>query len=735
MKITLNAVKKSLLAISALLFVGFCIITSTSGDYRYYIAADLPFVYRLHNSTPTDYFPVIWEAATQWNDVEGAYFLFQEGPTTANGILGRNFENLVFFDIQGQNFEPGSGVIAFSSTWTTTSGGYRAVESDFIWNARDFPPGLNGEPNRQDLLSVSVHELGHHLGLDHTGLPSGASSGCGPLVQQAVMWWASSNGDTTKRRLHIEDIMGLISIYPNWVIQGKVTDNTTGLAITGSEVTLEGTFGSEIGPVINPIGNRRNKVGLISNKFITNEIGEYKSVVKDRIFSIQVDEYGYFGQSQEVTFDPPSGIGNTQFLTVNFNLEPTPIVDLNVSIIDTINNLPVIASYELYWMNNLDSALISSQTNSNGTFSESVSSVEYYRLIFKFNHPYKHQIVFDSLYIPESGLTLEIRTKPVSNILVLDLPNISDQNKIFEMLSNTEHDFAVWDNIQTDSSLSLNYLDIFQAPVTLIWATASPTQSGLAEAERILMIDHLKNGGRLILAGQNVSEYLQGDSLIENYIGVKFSSNYNQFPVRGFENDIIGDGISFSFLGGSKDQLSLSDNPLSNVSKSFHYGTAAADTVRIAGVRFENESYFYRGFFLGFGFEFIPVQSGIEILSRALNYTNDTSFVTYIADEGIIQPMNYGLEQNYPNPFNPSTTINFTVPNSAAVKLTVYNILGETVNVLINKEMQTGSYNVIWNADDFGGRKVSSGVYFYELKASSADGKDFNQIRKMVLLK
>lgn len=118
---------------------------------------------------------------------------------------------------------------------------------------------------------------------------------------------------------------------------------------------------------------------------------------------------------------------------------------------------------------------------------------------------------------------------------------------------------------------------------------------------------------------------------------------------------------------------------------------------------------------------------------RAIGYS--IAQPTSVDDNIDLVPVDFALAQNYPNPFNPSTTINFTVPNSAAVKLTVYNILGETVNVLINKEMQTGSYNVIWNADDFGGRKVSSGVYFYELKASSADGKDFNQIRKMVLLK
>lgn len=503
--------KQIFILISVFLFLGFCIITNNSGDYRYYISSDLPFVYRLHSSTPSEFFPVIWEAASEWNNVEGSYFAFQEGPTTANGNLGLNGENLVFFDLLGQNFPAGTNIIAFSSTFTTTSGGFRAVESDYIYNARDFPPGLNGEPGLQDLHAISVHELGHHLGLDHTGLPGGASSGCGPLVQDAVMYAFSSGGDTTKRRLHIEDVVGLISIYPNWVIQGKVTDNTNGLPITGAAVTFNGTFGSDIGPVVNPIGNRRNKVGLINNKFLTDENGDYKSVVKDRIFSLQVDDFGYFGQTQDVIFDPPSGIGNTQFLNFNFSLQRTPIVNFNVSIFDSVSNIPVVAFYELFWMGNLDSVLISSQTNSNGTFTESLSSAEYYRLVLKFNHPYMEKKVVDSLFITESGLTLEFKTKPVSNLLVLDLENQIDQEKNLSVLRETNYDFAVWDNIQSDSSLSLEYLENFLSPLTLIWATSSLSESGLTEVERTLIKNHLRNGGRLILSGQNTSEFLQGD--------------------------------------------------------------------------------------------------------------------------------------------------------------------------------------------------------------------------------
>lgn len=98
-------------------------------------------------------------------------------------------------------------------------------------------------------------------------------------------------------------------------------------------------------------------------------------------------------------------------------------------------------------------------------------------------------------------------------------------------------------------------------------------------------------------------------------------------------------------------------------------------------------------------------------------------------------PEQYSLKQNYPNPFNPTTSIEFSIPVSADIELVVYNILGQQVTTLINEHRSAGSYSVVWNADDSNSRKLSSGIYFYMLKASGVDGNDFQEIKKMVLLK
>ncbi len=93
-------------------------------------------------------------------------------------------------------------------------------------------------------------------------------------------------------------------------------------------------------------------------------------------------------------------------------------------------------------------------------------------------------------------------------------------------------------------------------------------------------------------------------------------------------------------------------------------------------------------------------------------------------------PKKYSLDQNYPNPFNPTTTIRFSIKVSANVELKIYNILGQQVAVLMNKEMKPGIHSVQFNASN-----LASGVYFYRLQVKGADGSQFNSVKKLMLLK
>ncbi len=82
-------------------------------------------------------------------------------------------------------------------------------------------------------------------------------------------------------------------------------------------------------------------------------------------------------------------------------------------------------------------------------------------------------------------------------------------------------------------------------------------------------------------------------------------------------------------------------------------------------------------------------------------------------------PENYLTAQNYPNPFNPTTVISFAIPQKLAGKkttLTIYNIQGEVIKTLLSERLQAGTYLSRWDGRNKSNNKVSSGVYFYEVK-------------------
>jgi hypothetical protein len=88
-------------------------------------------------------------------------------------------------------------------------------------------------------------------------------------------------------------------------------------------------------------------------------------------------------------------------------------------------------------------------------------------------------------------------------------------------------------------------------------------------------------------------------------------------------------------------------------------------------------------------------------------------------------PLSFGLDQNYPNPFNPSTTIVYSIPVTGNVRLTVFDLLGREVQVLVNDHKDAGKYSHTFDASS-----LASGMYVYRLQAG-----DHMQARKLLLLR
>ncbi len=88
------------------------------------------------------------------------------------------------------------------------------------------------------------------------------------------------------------------------------------------------------------------------------------------------------------------------------------------------------------------------------------------------------------------------------------------------------------------------------------------------------------------------------------------------------------------------------------------------------------------------------------------------------------------LNQNYPNPFNPETTIQYSLNNPSNVVLSVYNLLGQKINTLVNSFCGAGGHSIAWDGTDLNNNSVSSGIYFYLLQSG-----DYKLFKKMLLLR
>jgi hypothetical protein len=116
--------------------------------------------------------------------------------------------------------------------------------------------------------------------------------------------------------------------------------------------------------------------------------------------------------------------------------------------------------------------------------------------------------------------------------------------------------------------------------------------------------------------------------------------------------------------------------------------------------------------------------SGIEFTEvyRTITFKRGA---TAVANESGFKAFEFALNQNYPNPFNPSTAISFTIPTASKVSLSVYNVLGQRVATLVNRDLSAGAHAFTFDAS-----ALSSGMYFYRLEAGANVS-----VKKMMLIK
>jgi len=142
--------------------------------------------------------------------------------------------------------------------------------------------------------------------------------------------------------------------------------------------------------------------------------------------------------------------------------------------------------------------------------------------------------------------------------------------------------------------------------------------------------------------------------------------------------------------------------------------------------------YDYRINIIGDVTEQRDVPLALEIKSDGYSFWSDTFTVAVYptptqveSTDGIeMVPSKFSLSQNYPNPFNPTTTIRYELKQAEHVNLSVYDVLGREVKVLVDNDQTAGTYHLEFDADG-----LTNGVYFYHIKAGS-----FEKTCKMIIL-
>jgi len=143
--------------------------------------------------------------------------------------------------------------------------------------------------------------------------------------------------------------------------------------------------------------------------------------------------------------------------------------------------------------------------------------------------------------------------------------------------------------------------------------------------------------------------------------------------------------------------------------------------------------------YLGFNLNFTPVDTLTYNSTMQINTDDPVNPVimvqlvgkgTVVSNDDPLLPAVTELKGNFPNPFNPSTTIAYSVKNTAPVSIDIFNVKGQLVRTLVNEVKTAGNYKIVFDGLDNNHRPLASGIYFCRMQAG-----DYRQTHKMLMLK
>jgi hypothetical protein len=233
-----------------------------------------------------------------------------------------------------------------------------------------------------------------------------------------------------------------------------------------------------------------------------------------------------------------------------------------------------------------------------------------------------------------------------------------------------------------------------------------------------VMNGELYAGGEFDAAGgfYVVNHIARWDNTSASWAALGSGSGMNGYAVNAFKVDgpyLYAGGYFSTADGGSANRVAYWDGTNWNALGNGMNGYAAnARAIEIMG-----GDLYVGGYFTSAG----------NVNANNIAKYSCSSVTTSVYDDNSsnIIPQQFQLSQNYPNPFNPTSRIRYDLPKASFVKISVYDILGREIRVLVNEEKIPGVHEV-----NFDAKYLASGIYFYTIRT-----KDFTQSKKMILMK
>jgi len=231
------------------------------------------------------------------------------------------------------------------------------------------------------------------------------------------------------------------------------------------------------------------------------------------------------------------------------------------------------------------------------------------------------------------------------------------------------------------------------------------------------LIDLLSNYGKLILASGWLGQELDSTAFYNQYLHARLVSTPFDFltgAVFGIPQEEMFSGFFFPFIAyGYCEEI----DPIPPATTILKYNGSGYQSSGSAAIKYtiQGSDDSSRAIYYAFNWAKLSNQERYRLLERSVNWLK-----TGVEEENIPQvnlPDRFSLSQNYPNPFNPNTLIEYALPQASLVKLVIYNILGQKVKVLVDEYQKPGYKRILWDGKNGQGQMVSSGIYFYQLKA------------------